>query len=160
MHVELAQVLSQVVAFLITLAVLKRFAWKPLLQILEERRNNIQAELDAIQEQRDALVILEAEYNERVQGLETLARTKIQEAIHDAQKIAREIQQRARDQAQELVEKTRSDLEQELVKARMQLKNDVVHLTMLATEKLTHGAMNAAMQEKMLIEFIENLELK
>jgi F-type H+-transporting ATPase subunit b len=124
MHVELAQVLSQVVAFLITLAVLKRFAWKPLLQILEERRNNIQAELDAIQEQRDALVILEAEYNERVQGLETLARTKIQEAIHDAQKIAREIQQRARDQAQELVEKTRSDLEQELVKARMQLKND------------------------------------
>lgn len=160
MHVDLAQVLSQAIAFLVTLAILKRFAWKPILQILDERRDSIQAQFDAIQEQRDELIILEAEYNERLEALEALARTKIQDAIHEAQKIAREIQQKARDQSQELLEKTRSDLEQEFIKARMQLKNDVVQLTMLATQKLTHEAMNLATQEKMLVEFVENLELK
>lgn len=160
MNIDLAQILSQIIAFLITLAVMKRFAWKPLLQILDERQKKIQAEFDDIQARKNELLSQEAEYKRRLDDLEMLARNRIQEAVHEAQKIAREIQQKAKDQADEMLDKTRNELEQNIIKARAQLKNEFVHLTMLATQKITHETMTPSTQEHMLVEFIEKLELK
>lgn len=53
MEVEVGQVVSQIIAFLILLAVLKRFAWGPLLQLLEEREERIRSEFDTIAKHKE-----------------------------------------------------------------------------------------------------------
>ena len=46
MNLVWQQVLTQIIGFLIVLWVLKRFAWKPILALLEERRQKIKNEFD------------------------------------------------------------------------------------------------------------------
>ena len=53
MEFELQQVLTHTVGFLITVWVLKRFAWGPLLGMMEERRNKIVGEFQKIEEEKE-----------------------------------------------------------------------------------------------------------
>ena len=45
-------ILTHMVGFVITVWVLKKFAWKPILSILEERREKIKSEFDQIESEK------------------------------------------------------------------------------------------------------------
>ena len=45
----ISQILTQLAAFLIFLAIMKRFAWGPILRLLDERRERIAGEFERIE---------------------------------------------------------------------------------------------------------------
>ncbi|MGZ3633771.1 MAG: F0F1 ATP synthase subunit B family protein, partial [Parachlamydiaceae bacterium] len=62
MKIQIGQVISQIIAFLLMLWILSRYAWKPILNTMEERRHKIQSDSDAIEDQRKQAEALLAEY--------------------------------------------------------------------------------------------------
>src|SRR5947199_59849 len=102
MNIELSQILSQIIAFLITLWILKKFAWKPLMGVMDERRNKIKSEFDYIENQKTEVKKLADEYEERLANADAKARIKIQEAIDEGRKISQEIQDESHNQAKEI----------------------------------------------------------
>lgn len=161
MHLEIQQILAQVIAFMIMVWVLNRYAWKPLLRLLEERRDKIYTEFQSIDDQKKEIKKLTEEYNIKLKGIEAEARQKIQEEISKGREIAEKIQKEAHTQAQGILTKAQSDVEREIAKAKIQLKNDLVDLVITSTQKVIQEKMQDKDKQKALIgEFIEQVEVK
>jgi F-type H+-transporting ATPase subunit b len=155
MKIEIGQVITQIISFLIMLWVLKRYAWKPLLSLMEERRTRIQSDFDTIHEQKREIERLTSEYEEKLKNFEVQTHVKIQEAIQKGQQIAQEIQQEAQQTAKAIIAKTKEDIQQEILHAKVQLKQDLVNMTILATKKIIQSKLDPEEQKKQVLEFIE-----
>ncbi|WLQ12328.1 F0F1 ATP synthase subunit delta [Hahella aquimaris] len=107
MELDWTTVALEIINFIILVWLLKRFLYRPVLNIVEQRQANIKASLDRardVQEQADAL---KRQYNERLQTWEQ----ERQEARHKLQ------EELAREKAGKL-ESLRTRLDQEVDKAR------------------------------------------
>src|SRR3990172_13171040 len=96
MNVDIQQILTHIVGFLIALWILRRFAWGPLLGVLEERRRKIKSDFDAAADKRREAEDTAARYAAQLKDIEAEARQKIQEAITDGRRMAGEIREEAR----------------------------------------------------------------
>lgn len=159
MHLEIGQIVSQIIAFLIMLWILKRYAWKPLLGILEERRDKIKTDFQTIENQKKANDNLLDEYRSKLKEIDNQARTKMQEGIDEGRKKAVEIQNQAHDEAKAIISKAKADLQKEIVKARQQLKNDIVNLTMKATTKIIGDKLDTAKENQLVADVIDKTEV-
>jgi len=157
MGLELGQIITQIIGFLLAVILLKKFAWKPLLSMLEERRNKIKAEFDSIGEERKKTEKLFAEYETKLKEIDSLARIKIQEAAREGQKLANEIKESARKEAKEIVSKTREDIGRDVEKAKVQLRDDVVTMTLQLTEKLICEKLDTEKDKKLLALFVDEM---
>lgn len=160
MKIDISQVLLQMVAFLLMLWILKKFGWKPLLDLLKERREKIQSEFDSIAEQKMQVSLLTDEYREKLKGIDAEARRKIQEAVLEGQKIAVNIQQETQAHANEIIEKAKEEVNREVANARTQLKNDVVEIAVSVAEKILKEKIDSSKHTKLIAEFVEEAELK
>ncbi len=160
MDIDTKQIISQIIAFLIMLWILKRFAWKPLLQIMEERRHHIRSEFDAIDQQKLDIKKLQADYEKTLKGIDAEARKRLQEGVDEGRKIAQDIQQSARVQSQDIIKKAHDEINEEVAKAKLQLKNQVVDLAMQASGKIMQNSMDAGKQRQLVTEFLKEAEFK
>lgn len=53
LDLDLGQIIVQIIGFLAMLWILKRYGWKPLLDLLDARRQKIQSEFDSIEEKKE-----------------------------------------------------------------------------------------------------------
>ena len=158
MNIEWQLLITHSISFLITLWILKRYAWGPLLSLIAERREKIVGEFETIEREKEKADALNAQYEEKLREIDNERRTKIVEAVNEGKKIAEEIQTSARNEAQELRQKSKSELEREVAKAKVQLKNDMVSLALAATEKLLSEKLEEAQHRKLIGDYIDELE--
>ncbi|MDI6808035.1 MAG: F0F1 ATP synthase subunit B [Candidatus Eisenbacteria bacterium] len=156
--IDLSQVVTQIIGFLLALYLLKRLAWKPLLHILDERRGKITGEFEEIEKLKGEIKAIELKLTTALKGIEALERAKIQEAISEGQKIAREIRESARDEAKEVIEKAKMEIGRERAKARIELRDEIVDAVVRATERIIKQTLTEENQKKLISDFIEGLE--
>jgi F-type H+-transporting ATPase subunit b len=157
MHPDLGQIITQIVGFLVALWILKRFAWKPMLNLLEDRRNRIKKELDDTAAARGKAAETLATYEGKLKDIDVEARAKIQEAVREGQGVAAEVKESARREAQAFLERARVEIERDKAKAKIELRRDVVDLSVQATEKLLRETVNEERNRRMVDEFIDEL---
>jgi F-type H+-transporting ATPase subunit b len=158
MNVEYQQILTHIVGFLIALWILRRFAWGPLLGVLEERRRKIKSDFDAAAGKRREAEETADRYAARLKDIETEARQKIQEAIAEGRRMAGEIREEARSEAHRIIEKARADLQRDLAKARVELKDQIVGMTVTATERIIRQSLDQEGQRRLIARFVDELE--
>ena len=157
-NIQFHEVLVQLLAFLIVFFTLKALAWKPILRGLESRRQRIQDELEKIESSKKEIESLKNQYAVHLQKIEDEARNKIQEAVNEGNRIAREIQDRARAESQATFEKTKESLHLEVAKARLTLRQEIADLSIRVTEKIMKEKLNEPKQQEKILEMIEELE--
>ena len=77
---HLPLVAGQAITFLFFVTILRIFAWKPILKLLDDRRERIQSEFDEIASMKKDVETLKEDYEKRVSTIEDEAREKIQGA--------------------------------------------------------------------------------
>ena len=105
-----SQVVTQIIGFLIALLILKKYAWGPVLNLLEERRQKIQGEFDKIESTKREIAQLKSEVETQLRNMEAQARARIQEAVQDGQRVATEITDKARTEARDLVDRAKEEI--------------------------------------------------
>jgi len=150
--------LTHAVGFIIALWILKKFAWTPIMNLLEERRQKIQSDFDQAAEDRKKSEELLGEYEAKLKDIDAEARVKIQEAVREGQKVASEIKENAREDAKNLIERAKSELARDVDKARVQLKEDLVGMTLAATEKLIVEKLDEQKHRQLISSFIDEVE--
>lgn len=155
MKIEIGQVISQIIAFLIMLWVLKRYAWKPLLGVMEERRNKIKSDFASIDKQKTELDELIQYYKEKLAEIDEEADAKINKAIKKGHEHAQTIHDEAQRQAKLIIAKAQVDLGKEVVKAKQQLKNELINMTLMATEKMLDENLDREKQKKLILNLVE-----
>lgn len=160
MRIQIAQIFTQIISFLIMLWVLKRYAWKPLLKILDERKGKIESDVEAIAAQKLENQKLMKEYQQKLDGIEVQARGILKETSEKAQAAFKVVEREAHTEARAIIERAQIELKQEIAKAKVQLKDDIVNMTLLATEKVIQENLTSDKQKKLIGAFIDQAEKK
>ncbi|PIQ83929.1 MAG: ATP synthase F0 subunit B [Candidatus Omnitrophica bacterium CG11_big_fil_rev_8_21_14_0_20_63_9] len=152
------QILSQAISFLVLLAILRRFAWKPLLTMLDARRHQIERDLQQAAQGKVELARLQEEYAQRLAKIEDEARSKIQQAILEGKKVAVEIQEQARQLAYASLEKSKQTIELELAKAKVTLRDQMAEMTVDAVERVLRQKLDAKADRQLIDSVLDDLE--
>ena len=150
--------LTQLFGFLIVFFILKRFAFGPVLGIVDARRKKIEDEFAGIEKKKHDIEALEKDYRTRLDKIEQEAREKIQEAAKTGQLLAKDIQEAARVDSKKLFERTQSDIAQEITKGRVAMRNEIVEISSMIAEKILREKLTAQEHEKMIDKFIKELK--
>ena len=158
MNLEFGQVITQIIGFLIVLFILKKFAWKPLLSILEERRSRIKSEFDKLDDEKKNLKELTLDYEDKLKEIEGFTRQKILEGAKEGQQMANQIKENARKEALEIMSRSKDEIHREMEKAKVMLKNEMVNLSLQAAEKIIQEKLDEDKDKKLIRDFIDGLE--
>ena len=158
MGLELGQIITHIIGFVIAVIVLKKFAWKPILSMLEERRNKIKSEFDSIKEEHKKADALYSYYQTKLKEIDALARAKIQEAAREGQTLANEIKENARVEAKQIVTRTREEIERDLDKAKVQLRDDVVNMTLQLAERIIQEKLDQQKDREMVAQLVDEMK--
>lgn len=144
--------LSQVIAFLIVAYVLKRFAYAPILQMLEERRSVI-AETQTNSEQIKAdLAKTEALRKETLAQADAQATKLIEEARLAADKERARLTQEAVATVKQMIEKAREANAAELVQMKVELRKEILRLVAETTAKVSGKVLTLQDQQRLAEE--------
>lgn len=162
MDLEFKQILTQIAGFIILLWLLKKFAWGHILNMLDERRNKIASEFQAIEESKKDLSILKNEYESKLSEIETYTQTRLREGIKEGERIAKEIIDKAREEAIKLLKEKEQEIKKEREKALKDLETRIIDLSVTIASKVIGKTLSKEDNLKIVNEFIsttQNLDL-
>jgi len=146
-----------IITFLILLFILKKTAWKPILQALKEREDNIRASLEkAEQARKEAEEILEKN-RKNLSEAEEQVKKIIEEGREYASKLRNEIISRANVEAQKMLENAKQEIENKKQEALIELKGIVADLSIQAAEKILEETLDKEKHKKLVEKLIQNL---
>jgi F-type H+-transporting ATPase subunit b len=160
MELEIALVISQILAFLVLLWIMKKFAWKPFQKTLENRRQTIEDAFKSIEQQKLEMEELKKSLATQLDAIDATAKKKIEEAIQKGDQLAQHIQSEAQNQARSILEKTKHEISLELARVQEDLKKQVVNLVIETTGKLLGEKVEAAQDQNRVAQFLKEVKLK
>lgn len=152
------EIVAQIISFLVLFFLLRAFAWKKILWLLDERRNRIASELQGIEENKNEITRLKAEYGHKLSSIDEEVKHKLQEAVVEARKATEEIKKKAHQDAQAILENAKENIKVEMAKAESKLKERVVDLAIRATEHLIQQKLTEEQDKRMVDEFLEEID--
>lgn len=142
---------------MITFAVLKKFLFKPVKKMIDDR----QAEIDTMYADADVAkqkaAELEQEYQQHLQSIRDERDTLLREATARAQKREEEIVGEARAEAATLRAAAEADIAQERKKAVNDLKNEIGGIAVDIAGKVVEREINETDHKALIDEFIRNV---
>jgi F-type H+-transporting ATPase subunit b len=147
-----------IICFLVTLFVLKRYAFGPIQAMIDERQARIRAAIDEADKAREeAHKLLE----ER-RGLIASARSDAEDILAEARKVADSTRERVRVEAEadrhRRLEETQRQVESETRRALEEIRNEVAELTLIAAQKVTRKALTDADHRRLIEDSIKELD--
>ncbi len=153
--IDIRQVATQILGFLLFVWILRRVAWGPLLGMLEQRRQAISGKFQEADRLKAQAEELRVKYEQDLRGIDAQARQRIQQAVTEGQQVATEIRAQAQREAQDRMVRAEDDIAREREKAKEILKEQMIHLAVRGAEKILRQKLDDATQRKMVGEFID-----
>ncbi len=153
-----SEIVAQVLSFLLLLFVLRVFAWKKILSVLDQRKERIAAEFKKIEYTKAEVARIRAEYEAKLGGITAAAKLRIQEAVIDGRKIVEDSRKKAYEQAQEIITNAQASVKYELSKAKQELKREIVDLAMNAAENIIQEKLTEEEDRKLVEDFLKRMD--
>jgi F-type H+-transporting ATPase subunit b len=146
--------------FLIVLFILKKFAWKPILNSLKEREDSIEDSLKLAEKAREEMANLQAS-NERILAE---ARKEREDMLKDARDIKQKMIDDAKDkasiEANKIIEQAKLVIENEKATAIDQIKRSIADMSIQIAEKILKKELSSsAEQQEIMDKYLNNLKL-
>ena len=141
--------------FLVLLALLKKFAWGPLMGIMTQREEHVASEIDAAEKARAEA----GKYLEEQRELLKQSRVEASQLIENAKKQGEaqreDIVVQARSEADRIKESAKREIIQEKEKAVAALREQVASLSVLIASKVIEKELTEADQQKLINDYIQ-----
>ena len=154
---NIPQLLTTAVGFLILVWIMKKYAWGPILDMLDARRDKIENDYAAAEKELSEAETLKADFEGKLGEIAVIQREKVQEAVKRGEDLADGIVTKARGEMDQARQKSMQDLEIETRKAELQLRDDVAALAIGAAEKLIGERLDDAKHRQLIQQYIDQL---
>jgi len=141
--------LSQVISFAIVAFLLRRFAYKPILAVLEDRRRRIEEGLINADKIKKELAEAEKRYQEIVAKANAAAQKMIDEARESSAHLAERKQQEAIAAAEQIIAKARESAALEHERTMESMKRELGRLVVETTAKVTGKVLTSEDQKRL-----------
>ena len=157
MSPEITLVILTWVSFFAVMAILHKFAWKPILAALDAREDMIRKAVENADNAKAELNRI----NETRQKLITEAEIKAKEIIEQSRKAAIEaaktIQQKTREEAQIMLQNVQREIQEETAKAQAKLRRESAELAVGLASKLIQENLDNAKNRQLIDQYIKEI---
>jgi F-type H+-transporting ATPase subunit b len=150
--------LSQIINFLILFLALRFLLWKPMLKMLNERKQRIAQGLEDAEQARKNRERAQAEYEERIKQAEQEREEILARATEEGEQASAETLAQARAQAERIVAEGKETVEQERQQVLVELRSQVAALSIAAANKLVGEALDEQRQRRLIDEFFSGIK--
>ncbi|MEO2029858.1 MAG: F0F1 ATP synthase subunit B [Fuerstiella sp.] len=149
--------LWSLITFVAFLFVMKKMAWSPLIEGLDQRESGIRAAIAEAEEgQRKAQALL-ADYEDKLRGAEQTVADMIAEAKRDAERTSQDIVAKAQSEVESLRDRAKEDIGRAKDVALAEVFSTVNSQVALATEHVLGRALNDGDQERLIQEALAEI---
>lgn len=149
---NLPQLIAQIANFFVLLLILRLTLYKPILKMLDERKQKIAEGLNAAEIARAEATAAQANIQDQL----TIARKDGQEIVAGAQAIATRIQAEAREQSNRdrdvALERARTEIQLERDRAIAELRGEFADITVSAAEKVINQSLDRQSHQRIIDE--------
>jgi F-type H+-transporting ATPase subunit b len=146
------------VAFGITLVVLKRYAFGPIQRIIDDRRDRIRQTIDEADRARKEARNLLEEHRRLVAQAKSEAEAILIEARKVADAQRERMRQETEDDRNRRMEETKRQIDQATHQALGAIRAEVASLSLLAAEKITRKSLTDADQQRLIDEALAEID--
>ncbi len=143
--------------FFVFLIVLREYAWKPILDSLDERETSIRKASDDAQAAREALEAASAEQRELISDGRQRAAAAIDEARGVATEAAEEIRKSARAESDKIIGEAQAEIEAQQKEAVATLRSEMGGLSVLVASKLLDADLDDDRNRALVEDYISAL---
>lgn len=146
-----ATLLAQVVNFIVLLVILGKFAYKPLMRVLDERRERIANDLDSAEKTRNEAAALKEDYSKKLAEARSEAAAIVAKAEKAADKVHSDSIAEAQAEKEQMIKAAKQTIEQEKQQAMAEIRTQVIVLATEIAGKVVAEKLNSD-DDKKLIE--------
>ena len=144
--------------FLIVVIVLGKFAWGPVLSLLQQREQFIHKSLSDAKHDRDEAEARLKDYAAKLQSAQVEAVAILDEAKRDAERLRDDLKQRARTEADNMVRNAEKQIEMQTTRATAQIRQEAVDLSVTIASKILQRAISKEDNEKLIADALKQIE--
>jgi F-type H+-transporting ATPase subunit b len=158
MDLNFATVAIQFINFLIFAVIIGKFLYKPILAMLDERRMQIEKNMEEAAQAKTDAQGLKEEYEAKLHEAGKEAQSIVKNAVSSAESMKEEIIGDARKEAQRQMDKAKEEMHMERQKAEKEIRGQVATLSVALAEKVLKETIDSDSQKKLMNEFIRKVE--
>ena len=149
---------AQIVNFLIIFYLLKRFAWKPILKTLNDRKAVVAESIKNAEDTQNALDKALEKEKEILRKAQTEAQATLQDAKNQAQENSKMAEETTRQQVERMLEDAQRKIDKQTEDAEKQLASKVTILAADMLKSSLKGMIDEKEQEKVVEKTLKNLK--
>jgi F-type H+-transporting ATPase subunit b len=147
-----------ILTFLVLVALLAKFAWRPLLQALDARQQTIARSLEEAQRARQELERIQRESAQMMAQARVEAESVIARSRSDAEALREELKQKARTEAASIVKNAEKQIQLETARAVQQIRAEAVDLSVAIASKILKRQVSKEDNQALIEETLKQVE--
>ncbi len=153
--INLPGLIAQLINVGLLLFLLSRFAFKPIMAMLDQRAERIRDSLEAAERARAEAAQSQANIQAQLDAARREGQVIIEHASRAAEQLRQETIEVARREAEQLLVRARQDFGLEREKAMLELRRQFADLTITAAERVIHQSLDATAHQRLIEEVLE-----
>jgi len=146
------------IIFVIVVVVLGKFAWGPVLSLLQQREQFIHKSLSDAKRDRDEAEARLRDYASKLQSAQAEAVAIIEDARKDAERLRDELRTRARTEADTMLKNAERQIELQTSRAVQQIRQEAVDLSVTIASKLLQRNITKEDNDKLIADALKQIE--
>ena len=147
-----------IATFLILLALLAKFAWRPLLAALEQRQQTIRQSLDDARQAREELQRVQADAQRILNEARAQADSIVANTRADANRLREELREKAQVEASGMVKNAERQIELETARALQTIRQEAVELSVAVASKLLQRNITKDDNDRLIDDTLRQLQ--
>jgi F-type H+-transporting ATPase subunit b len=148
---------ATLVVFALFAWVLGKFAWGPLLKIVDEREKTIRDQVDSAQQAAADAKDLLVQHQEMLKGAGREREEILQKAVKEAEQVRADLVAKARADADQVVSKAREQMQREKDQAIAELRAQVADIAIEAASRIVKSSLTDEAQRKLVDDYVKEL---
>jgi F-type H+-transporting ATPase subunit b len=157
MNITPSDLLFAVINFLVLVAILSKFLYKPVLNMLETRKEQVRNDLDKAEKAKVEAQQIKDEYAKQMEQAKQEARLIIEKATKVGDETRESLIKETREETARMTEKAKEMIRLEKEQALNQLRDEVATLVVLAAGKVIDKTIDQEAHTKLIRDFIEEV---
>ena len=146
-----------IVTFILLLVLLKKFAWKPLLEALQRREETVRSSIERAEQAKIEAERLLDENRKQLERAGQEGQRILNENRALAEKLKDEIVEKANQQSRRMVDQAKQEIERDKEAALIQLRDEVAGLAIQAAGKILDETLDDDKHRKIVDAYLKGL---
>jgi len=153
--ISIPTLITQIVSFIILLVLLRVFAYKPIMKMMDERARRIKDSLEQAEAVKQQSVTAEAELKKQIEQVNREGQGRIERAIKAGEEVKLKAEADAKKEAETLLTRARAEIRQERDEAIGDVRKEFADLTVLAAGKVIGKSLDKADHRELIEKVLQ-----